>query len=109
MYLCVRAKYHASKLLMLPGPLIKYDKKLDIMRQFRADIRHFRAHHAGNYAIFSVHFKLLYNGLRRKKVFCTHLWRYSVHGLRTNLIFKQIPLHIPHMGFILHVCHDALP
>ena len=33
-----------------------------------------------------------------------------VNRLRTNLIFKQIALHIPRMGFALHMfVNDALP
>ena len=35
---------------------------------------------------------------------------YLVHRLRTNLIFKQIPLYIPRMGFVFHMfVNDALP
>ena len=37
------------------------------------------------------YFEFLYiiYGLRRKTLFCTHLQKYSVQELRTNLIFKQ--------------------
>ena len=39
-----------------------------------------------------------------------HHTLHLVHRLRKNLIFNQIPLHIPRMGFVLHMfVNDALP
>ena len=73
------------------------------MGQFRA--------HAGNYnAIFFQCILSYYTWSKEKNVFSTHLQKYLVHRLRTNLIFKQIPLHIRCMGFELHMfVNDTLP